>query len=146
MNAEETLRNVKEAQLKSAEKKIVGELLVEFFEAERNLNALIAAQAFDPTRHDLIDDFLVHMPLRVRIDTAKSYGLLKADEAKMFHKLCNGRNRLAHGPQRRQVRIAQIFPASSQEKFLRWCEHLNKAMLKRLDEVIADYYYDGSEG
>lgn len=144
MNAEETIRSMKAAQLKNAEKKIVGELLVEFFEAERNLNALIAADV-DPTRSDLIDDFLVHMPLRVRIDRAKRAKLLNAEESKLFHRLCDGRNRLAHGPQNRQTRIAHIFPPASQEKFLQYCEQLNASMLKRINEAINDYFNDGRE-
>lgn len=144
MNAEETIRSMKAIQLKSAEKKIVGELLVEFFEAERNLNALIAADV-DPTHSDFIDEFLVHMPLRVRIDRARNCKLLSAEEAKLFHRLCDGRNRLAHGPQKRQTRIAHIFPPASQEKFLQYCDQLNKSMLKRIDEAINDYFSDGRE-
>jgi hypothetical protein len=135
MKADITPRPDKLVALREEERRIVGLLLIEFFEIERDLNQLLGAWLFGPVNSDILDTLLVKTPIHARIDTAVEFKLLSSDNAKVFRSLCMERNRLAHGPLGGKT-IVDIFPVSTQEKFIRQCKQLKAAIAEEFEEVL----------
>lgn len=128
-------RYMKEFELKKRERAIVGKLLIDFFEAERNLNHLLTIWIFDPTHEGSLDTILVNTPIRHKINAALEYSLLSSSNAKLFHRLCDDRNKLAHAPLKKK-RIFDIFPPEAQHTFVVRCADLNTAMLEKQLELV----------
>lgn len=130
-------RRLKDLELKKEERLIVGELLIDFFEIERNLNYMLTESILDPTQKNFLDTILENTPLRHRIEAAKEFSLLSLAEAKLFHKLCNDRNKLAHASSKK--RISDLFPSDRRKLFVKQCEELNSAIREKRHELLLNW-------
>lgn len=130
-------RRLRDLELKKEERVIVGELLIDFFEVERNLNCMLTESILDPTQKNFLDTILDNTPLRHRIEAAKEYLLLSPAEAKLFHKLCDARNKLAHSSSKK--RIADLFPADERKLFIERCADLNSVIRERRSELLLNW-------
>lgn len=131
-------RRLNESELKTKERVIVGKLLIDFFELERNLNYLLAECLLDPGDKRSLDTILDNTPLRHRIEAAKEYSLLSMSEAKLFHQLCDERNKLAHVPSKKK-RIFDLFPHEVQELFIKRCAELNTVISDKRFDMLAKW-------
>lgn len=130
-------RRLKYLELKKEERQIIGELLVDFFEIERNLNYMLTESILDPTQSTFLDTILENTPIRYRIKAAKEFGLLSPTDASLFHKLCNERNQLAHASSKK--RIVDLFPAEARKRFIKHCSELNAAITEMRSELLVNW-------
>lgn len=130
-------RRLKDLELKKEERQIVGELLVEFFEIERDLNYMLSESILDPTQNTFLDTILENTPIRHRINAAKEFGLLSAADASLFHKLSDERNKLAHASSKKK--IADLFPAEGRKRSIKHCSQLNSAIAEKRNELLVSW-------
>lgn len=130
-------RRLKHVELKKEERQIVGELLIDFFEVERNLNYMLTESISDPTQDTFLDTILENTPIRYRIKAAKEFDLLSAEDASLFHKLCDERNNLAHASSKK--RIVDLFPKDARKRFIKHCSHLNAAITEKRSELLVNW-------
>lgn len=130
-------RRLKYLELKKEERQIVGELLVDFFEIERNFNYMLTEFYLDPAQQNVLDTILDNTPIRYRIKAAKEVGLLSTEAASLFHKLCDERNNLAHASSKK--RIVDLFPPEARKRFIKNCAQLNSVITEKRSELLVDW-------
>lgn len=133
--------------LKEHESKIIGTMLVEFFETEQALDLCLATW-FMPLVNDRFDSFinriLLFAPLGRKLDCAMAERIIDIETIKKFRKVAELRNNLAH---RRpdDKRIGKIITESKKEQYIKDCQSIRFGITSKTREHMEKIkkYYGG---
>jgi len=120
---EARIKVLENAILCGKETKIIGEMLVEFFETEKALDTCISIWFFPfiSERIDILtDNIILYTPLGKKLDFAKEYTLLKETTIKKFRKIADRRNSITHRRTENQ-RPGKVIIKSEKDKFINDC-------------------------
>ena len=120
------LSMLEESALTRREMKIIGELLVNFFEVEKALDRYVSMW-FYPLIGDrmniLMDSIIIYTPLNKKLDFAKENNLIHTDILNKFHRIADYRNSLAHR-RTEEKRPGRAITEDKKQQFINDCRQI----------------------
>jgi|GEM_PF-4752454 len=127
----EAFENLK---IQEREKKIIGEMLVEFFETERRLDLCLSIWFYPlvSDRHDsLRDDLVLYLSLGKKLDVAEKSNILDPSTVSLFRKVAQKRNSLAH-PRPDKKRPGRTVSDKQKEQFVKDCQNISSQIVVKM--------------